>query len=516
MKHIKLFFVILAFLCAGMSALRAQTTITLTDEEIYSSDILSPDNAVTIHIASGTATISGRITCQFLDKTGNGTIILIDNGNAVAYSVDVQAGTLQIGNGTDGALTAYTMNLSSVASTLQIQPGAQLTTIPYPINGPGNLTYSGRSNQRLILTGVNNYRGSTTVYEGTLQIGNGISGSIANTSGVELVDSNSTLRFELGAHWGAQMTFDKVISGAGNVVCNGNYSLFLTGDNTYAGTTYILGCDLFLGNNTPSGSVKGDIINYGRFIFYRSDDYTYNGVISGSGGVNKSGGGKLLIANGNHTCTGGLALLDGTLEFSKWEGFFSIPYPDPRSYSGFSTWDINGEVTIGGLTGSPYRTVINFNLSGDTPSRITVNGSFTINTNITLNTSALGTASSYPLITAERGITATPFIVTGASGTLSATPTQLTFTPTSASDNNTNVISDTAPKAYPNPFTDALRITGAEGCTLRMINATGLTVHTCIITSPDETVQLSQLPAGVYFLQLEKDGTVKMMKVVRK
>jgi uncharacterized repeat protein (TIGR02543 family) len=68
---------------------------------------------------------------------------------------------------------------------------------------------------------------------------------------------------------------------------------------------------------------------------------------------------------------------------------------------------------------------------------------------------------------------------------------------------------------YPNPFAGSLHLTGAEGCTLQVINAGGATVHTQKITAQDETVHLEGLPAGMYFFRLEKDGKTKTMKGIK-
>ena len=71
------------------------------------------------------------------------------------------------------------------------------------------------------------------------------------------------------------------------------------------------------------------------------------------------------------------------------------------------------------------------------------------------------------------------------------------------------------PEIYPNPFTDAVRITGAENCTLRVFNAAGMMVHIQIITNPDETISMGRFPAGVYFFSVENDGKTRTVRVVR-
>ena len=174
------------------------------------------------------------------------------------------------------------------------------------------LTKSGAGT--LILNGVNTYTGVTAVSEGILQIGNGTSGSISNTANVILSTANSTLRFEPGS----SVTFSKVISGAGKLEYKGAYDkeLRLTATNTYTGTTTIeTGGYFCIGENTTTGSVAGNIIvqSGGEIEFYRSNDYTYSGVISGAGKVAKAGTGKVTLTGAN-TYTGATEVRNGTLQ----------------------------------------------------------------------------------------------------------------------------------------------------------------------------------------------------------
>ena len=70
-------------------------------------------------------------------------------------------------------------------------------------------------------------------------------------------------------------------------------------------------------------------------------------------------------------------------------------------------------------------------------------------------------------------------------------------------------------KVFPNPFTDVIRIAGATGCTLRVMNAAGTVVHTQIITNPDENIRLEHLPQGAYLLMFEKEGKTKTVKAIK-
>ena len=68
---------------------------------------------------------------------------------------------------------------------------------------------------------------------------------------------------------------------------------------------------------------------------------------------------------------------------------------------------------------------------------------------------------------------------------------------------------------YPNPFTDEVRITGAQNCTLRVTDAKGVAVHIQQINNADEIIRLDQLSTGVYFFSVEKNGQIKTIKVVK-
>jgi len=72
---------------------------------------------------------------------------------------------------------------------------------------------------------------------------------------------------------------------------------------------------------------------------------------------------------------------------------------------------------------------------------------------------------------------------------------------------------------YPNPFTDIVRIaveTGrAPSLQMQVVNTAGAIVHTQTIISPEETIHLGHLPAGLYFIRLENHGMVKTEKIIK-
>jgi hypothetical protein len=116
-----------------------------------------------------------------------------------------------------------------------------------------------------------------------------------------------------------------------------------------------------------------------------------------------------------------------------------------------------------------------------------------------INLSEDETRSDVDFIVDTAAGTVAPKVVTGAVETLRATYLQI----------------------YPNPFTDVVRISNigsvetwrATSLQIQVINTAGAIVHTQTITSPDETICLGRLPAGLYFIRLENSKTVKAIKI---
>ena len=70
---------------------------------------------------------------------------------------------------------------------------------------------------------------------------------------------------------------------------------------------------LQIGNGGATGSVAGNIVNNASLFFNRSDTFTYDGVISGTGSLGKFGPGTLVLA-GNNTYTGVTNVNQGVLQ----------------------------------------------------------------------------------------------------------------------------------------------------------------------------------------------------------
>ncbi|WP_197487122.1 autotransporter-associated beta strand repeat-containing protein [Achromobacter ruhlandii] len=269
------------------------------------------DDVIYDGVISGTGSVFKGYTFDDGVQYGAGTLTLTGDHTYTGRTT-VIAGTLRIGDGgATGSLAGNVLN--SAALVFDRADAASYAGI---ISGVGTVTKRGTNT--LTLTGENTHSGQTLVEGGVLRLGDGgLTGSVA---GPVLLSGDAALHFDHGRTW--RDTYDNVISGSGSVTLT-NGMLILTGDNTYTGGTRISNRDstLFVGYNGTSGSVAGDIVNDGgKLFFVRSDDATYDGVISGTGEVYKGytvnasprGDGTLTLT-GDHTYTGRTALVAGTL-----------------------------------------------------------------------------------------------------------------------------------------------------------------------------------------------------------
>src|SRR5581483_715314 len=105
--------------------------------------------------------------------------------------------------------------------------------------------------------------------------------------------------------------FTNVISGSGQVIQMGIGKVILTGANTWSGGTTISNGTLQIGNGAAAGSIVSNVFNNGTLTFYRSDDYTFSGVISGPGSLVNTG--NIVRLSAAQTYTGPTVINSGYL-----------------------------------------------------------------------------------------------------------------------------------------------------------------------------------------------------------
>ncbi|MDF9831797.1 hypothetical protein M2103_000001, partial [Ereboglobus sp. PH5-5] len=178
----------------------------------------------------------------------------------------------------------------TVANT---ETGLELSGV---IDGTGNVTLADDSEWTLL--GDNTYTGVTTIGAGAqLQLGNGgATGMIADASAVANTGTLTINRSD-------DLVYGGTVTGAGVFIQRGAGTTILTGANKIDGGLEVENGALVIGQDDETGWYSSTIAANVRvdenagIIFNRSDEVTYDGVISGSGAVATIGSGTLAIKN---------------------------------------------------------------------------------------------------------------------------------------------------------------------------------------------------------------------------
>jgi autotransporter-associated beta strand protein len=299
------------------------------------------NNGVLAFNRSNALTHAGAISGSgAVEQVGAGTTVLTAI-NSYTGGTSISGGVLQVssdgnlGNAAgalrfNGGALQTTADMSSARAVSLVGNGGFITdagttlTLGGLVSGAGSLTKSG--NGTLVLTADNSYTGGTAINGGVLQVSSdaklgdaagalSFSGGSLQTSAdistARAVDLLGTGGFVTNA--GTTLTLNGAITGAGSLVKDGNGTLILARDNSYAGGTTISAGALQIGAGATSGSIVGDVLNNGTLIINRSDALTLGGTISGTGSVNQVGTGTTILTADN-TNSGGAVVSAGTLQ----------------------------------------------------------------------------------------------------------------------------------------------------------------------------------------------------------
>jgi fibronectin-binding autotransporter adhesin len=289
----------------------------MSDGYVIDGDTLTLTGAPsTIRVGDGTlagagmtATIDAELagTTQLV-KTDRGTLIL-SGTNSYTGGTAIEGGTLSISDDVNlgaaggavslnGGTLQTTADMASTravtldgAGTLRTDAGTTFTAGGI-VSGTGALTKDGAGT--IVFTADNAYTGGTTIAAGTLQLGSGgaggaIQGDVAN-AGVLAFNRSGT------------QTFAGQISGTGHLEHMGPGTMVLTADNSYTGGTTIFSGTLQLGYGATGGTtgwITGDVTTNAALTFNRSDDLSFDGLISGGGGIIKNGTGTITLTADN-------------------------------------------------------------------------------------------------------------------------------------------------------------------------------------------------------------------------
>jgi len=278
---------------------------------ITGSGALTKTGAGTLTLAgantfTGTTTIeAGAISIPALANLGGGTSAIVLGGGATEGGLVYTGSTASLSRGFVVSAGGGRIEATLVGQTLTVA-GAISTAGPLTFGGAGNVQVAGgisgngsvvkSGSGTLLLGGVNNYTGTTTISQGVLQCSaTNLAGDILNNATLIL---DQTVDGSIGGS----------IAGSGQVIKTGGGKLTLTGSNSYAGGTIISAGSL----EGSTSSLVGDISNNGLLIFDQPTDGSFAGAITGSGSVTKQGSGTLVLS-GNSSYSGGTTLSTGTL-----------------------------------------------------------------------------------------------------------------------------------------------------------------------------------------------------------
>lgn len=294
--------------------------------------------------ASGTMTVNNAtVTAQTLTlgsdarAAGTATATLNLNGGALLAQT-IQPGTgggIRNFNWNGGTLGNYAegsnMTVSIPTITLagsgnrifDVEGGGATATVNSVLSGAGGFTKTGAG--ILALTGTNAYAGGTTVTGGLINfatLDNLGAGNVTLDGGGLQWATGSTVDVSprlnpLGAGGGTldtqlnDVTLASPLTGAGQLIKNGQGTLTLTASNTYAGGTTINAGQLQLGDGGTSGGIVGNVVDNASLQFNRSDAVTFDGTISGGGTLSIAGSG-VTVLTGDNTFTGGTTIEEGS------------------------------------------------------------------------------------------------------------------------------------------------------------------------------------------------------------
>ncbi|MFM8497061.1 MAG: beta strand repeat-containing protein, partial [Planctomycetia bacterium] len=185
----------------------------------------------------GALTLGGVNTFTGTTSIAAGSLVL-DNALALQNSTFDTAGSSSLSFGTlsaasFGGLTgAGNVDLTPLTGGLTVGGGNRSSTYGGVLSGAGGLTKTGTGT--FILTGSQTYAGTTTISQGTLQVGNsGSTGWLPATA----VTNDAMLVFNRSDN----VTFSSGINGSGSVTQSGGGVLTLSGSNGYTGGTLVTG-----------------------------------------------------------------------------------------------------------------------------------------------------------------------------------------------------------------------------------------------------------------------------------
>lgn len=321
------------------------------------SDGVSGLTTVVTKSGTGAWSLTGNNSYSGGTTLSGGVLAIAANGNlgTASGAVSFAGGTLRP---TASFTATRSTSLGTGGGTFDTPADVTLTwngAISGAAGNPLNKTGAGT----LVLGGTNTYAGDTNVAVGVLRLGAasalspnsilhvapgatfdpaGFTPTFAALSGTGTIDTGTGA---LAVAPSGTNTFTGTLSGSGGLTMNGTGTLELGAANTFSGATTIaagtvkLGAPGALPSGTPVNLSSGATLNLNGYAatlgrlegaghvalgsatltVAQSQNSTYTGAISGTGGLAKSGAGTLALA-GTHPFSGTTSIMGGRLQLN--------------------------------------------------------------------------------------------------------------------------------------------------------------------------------------------------------
>lgn len=288
---------------------------------------------ITSNLALGSATVeAGTLTLSGSNSFTNGITVAggtlaLRSTNAAGGAAGIIRTTGSVIDYSDGLIMVTPIQLNSNTTQLQVLTGtATQSGVISEIGGARPLEKIGAGT--LTLAGVNSYSGGTVITAGRLNvasssnlgnaaggltIGNAVLGVTATFGSGRAVSLTGAAGIDIAS--GASLIQSGLVSGLGGLTKTGAGTLFLTANNSYAGTTTVNAGDIIVGGGSTTGTLgTGNVVvNGGSALqFNRTDAFTVANIISGAGLVAKQGTGVMTLTGAN-TFSGALAIAGGAV-----------------------------------------------------------------------------------------------------------------------------------------------------------------------------------------------------------
>uniref|UniRef100_Q11KT9 Outer membrane autotransporter barrel domain n=2 Tax=Phyllobacteriaceae TaxID=69277 RepID=Q11KT9_CHESB len=332
---------------------------------------------------SDTVNFAGKISGPgIIEQMGEGTTVLTAVNSA--GTAKISEGTLQV----DGSLTADTIVFDDdEATTLVVNGSIQGNGLPAVITGDGSsniievntggtLTATGDlagGNDAVDVSGTLNTGAGVLALGGgndtlTLNDGATIAGGVTGGAGSDTLQANNAATLTLqGSSFAGFERLNKTLGGL----------LLLTGNHSYSAGTTISAGTLQVGNGATAGALATPTVtNNGSLVFNLDSEYTFDGVISGTGNLLKAGTG-ITTLTGDNSYAGNTGVNAGTLIINGDQSGATGPTTVGFAGTLGGTGTIGGSVTVLGAL-SPGN-------AGSAPGTLAINGNLSLNSSAALN-----------------------------------------------------------------------------------------------------------------------------------